>query len=1307
MSATLQGDLFTQYFSEALRIKPENPIKPIFVGVKNFLVEEIFLEDIPKKFELSSFAKNVVTKAVANFTGKPKLPDESTVFRSVIKAEVKPKLFELCRDLTSMCAQGGKTILIFLPGLNEIEDILDVICVVENGISGVKIKMSTLHSSLSQEELQNAFEKADIDTCQIVLATNIAESSITLPEVNYVIDFGLQKELFYDLSRKICCFRLRWCSHAAAQQRAKRTGRVCPGKVIRLYTKQFFDEAMPKFDPPEMEQAPLEKLVLKAKHLIKYTFPGIGLKELLSKFIQPPEVSQVDHALELLSNLGALSKNSEDASVTLLGNIVASLPVDVNFGRLVVFGALFGMTCDAVVMAASLSSQTPFSIISKAVFQTTELFVLKAKEFLKTRLRYDNEEFSEPIMVRNLFIDWLKYKIDSMKKHPGQNYALAKEFCTGKAVIPRRLLNLEVQVLEMLQRTERFIRESSDLYLVRALIQLLGRKQHNEQTYTGRQGDLIEDQSKHENHKINSILRTRRKHDTSKFIRCPVDSDDHPSHLKPLVNGICNDDGLSEDPTFRSHNSVSADNRISVNVSASFSLDRSEDVSQLFCQDPCMLKALLTASFPRNIVAGNSCYLLEEKRYQNSEKRGTTQNYGAKVLMEDNGFNPKKSVELIIKNGVKPEDVVDKLKDMINISKSEVLGNIVLIEFDDILGNMDFFDERVFKDEKGFTHVILDRTIQNLHTVPYSSYILNMLGSGRNRFSITSLHPGGTQDHSDRYIEGPLQPYLIKWISCFVPKQGVPYVNGKQEWRSPGGFLCDTRDTTNGVLAVVPTIVGTTHPTFAWFDGLTVLPTAANGCLTWILLLCFLPEGQIAVYHDIDTGAIYGLRVLNKELMLSFTDNAILHLGDLTPIYAIREEFQKQLRGGEGINIAKSNVKEMLNEIIVEIKDRASESKEGKSKWQKKRKKWFELSNRLVGKEDCSSALSELNEQSEGQRLVPGDLSGGQNPEGSRIKKRTCNVNQGDSITKSTVINTLYISCTTAVENVALDYLSNESSDTYSKGASCSTAVEKNSKVASIKEERTNEDQRGELKKKKRNEKKCHVSISLQETETITAGTTFCNSEETVFPDVAIDGKKTKRGRKRRKKKNGNQVNQSETKEGQEEKDPFLSKLLEIMQYTEEKFTIKQLRKGIGKFSNSLTVNNLLKYNGIIEIQNINDHWFVPLKDQDNQGVINEGNGICLNEEEKDRVMNKKDENEVGRIIDSQDHATVINGQGKDEVNKTGNRYEKTVESLIKDYDENNERVIVSEDAPEKMVELEMCDSMEGDIKCLSSLKVR
>ena len=1148
MSATLQGDLFMQYFSEALKIQPESPIKPIFVGVKNFTVEEIFLEDITSKFSLSSFAKRTVSNTVNKFIGKIKLPDEPAVSRSV-NAEVKPGLFDLCRDLISMCAEGGKTILIFLPGLNEIEDILDVICVLENDILGVKIRVSALHSNLSREEQQDAFQHPSNDTCRIVLATNIAESSITLPEVNYVIDFGLQKELFYDVRKRMTCLRLRWCSHAASQQRAGRTGRVCSGTVIRFYTKSFFDEGMPRFDPPEMEQAPLDKLVLKGKYLIKHTFPDIGLKELLSKVIQPPEVAQVNNALELLASLGALSQNSEDANVTLLGQIVTVLPVDVSFGRLVVFGTLFGMTCDAVVMAVALSSQTPFSMVSKAVFQTTKLFIHKAEESLKTRLKYDNEEFSEPIMVRNLFVDWLKYRIDNNKKRC-QNYALAKAFCADKAVIPKRLLHLEAQVLEMLRRTEKFIGEMAELSLVRGLIRFLEKRQHSKRMDdTTRKLDLVRGRHELDVAKTQVSLRrgdTRTK-DASGKLRSTAALMEIEDHIPQRVSRMdCRSDNnrSSEDACFKSNGYAVTDQVTSIDISDNISFDRSESLDQLFCQDPCVLKALLVASFPTNIAFGNASCHLEERRFLDDKKKGSTQNYAAKVQMEENGFNPKKSVKLKIKNGENAEEVLEELKEIINISKSEVLGDIVLIEFDDVLGNIDFFGERSFKDERGFTHVVLDRPPPNFHEVPYTAHTLNMLGSGRNRFSITSVSPGGTKDHSDQYIEGPLQPYLVKWMSRSAVEQGVPHVFGKQEWRNPGGFLCDTRDTRNGLLAVVPSIVGTTNPMFAWFDGLTVLSTVANGCLTWIFLLCFLPEGQNAALYLTKAGEIYGLRIFNKELTLSTGDQPVLRLDDLTAINAIREEVYKQLWGGEDTRIAKSNVKEMLDRIITEVKSRIPSLEEGKSKEQKKRKEWLELDNRRAG--DDSSCPCVLQLPDKFKRFI--------------------------SVTENTRSN-------------ALD----DSHDL---------------------------------------------------------------SEETK--------KKTKRRKKRKKKATGDQ---SESTEWGKE-DPFLKELFETMGYPGMKFTLKQLQKAMRKYSQSVTVCNLKKYENVIEVENINDCLFVSIKLQENDDIENNEDLTSFSEAVKDQIINMEDGKQHQALAGPQDDKKLIGCQCSEEGPKADHKLRELLDSF-------------------------------------------
>lgn len=96
----------------------------------------------------------------------------------------------------------------------------------------------------------------------MIIATNIAESSITIPDVKYVIDFMLTKELFYDPQTKSESLVLSWVSKASSKQRAGRAGRVQDGVVFRLCTETFYKNAIPEYPKPEMQRCPLEKLIL-------------------------------------------------------------------------------------------------------------------------------------------------------------------------------------------------------------------------------------------------------------------------------------------------------------------------------------------------------------------------------------------------------------------------------------------------------------------------------------------------------------------------------------------------------------------------------------------------------------------------------------------------------------------------------------------------------------------------------------------------------------------------------------------------------------------------------------------------------------------------------------------------------------------------------------------------------------------------------------------------------------------------------------------------------------------------------------
>lgn len=131
----------------------------------------------------------------------------------------------------------------------------------------MKFRIFVLHSLIPKDEQENAvFLPPPEGMCHVILSSNIAESSLTIPNVRYVIDFGLRRQLVYDQRRHMSCLSTCWVSQASVKQRMGRTGRVFAGYNIRLYTRGFY-ENMAEFDAPEMETAPLEKLYVNVKFL--------------------------------------------------------------------------------------------------------------------------------------------------------------------------------------------------------------------------------------------------------------------------------------------------------------------------------------------------------------------------------------------------------------------------------------------------------------------------------------------------------------------------------------------------------------------------------------------------------------------------------------------------------------------------------------------------------------------------------------------------------------------------------------------------------------------------------------------------------------------------------------------------------------------------------------------------------------------------------------------------------------------------------------------------------------------------------
>lgn len=191
-----------------------------------------------------------------------------------------------------------KSVLVFLPGLAEIFQFMDFLKeYYDNDFISKKLELIPLHSSLNEDEQDKAFKHVNKmeGRRKIIIATNIAESSITIPDVKYVIDFMLTKELHYDPVSKSESLQLNWCSKASAKQRMGRAGRVSEGIVFRLCSKRFFDNFMPEYPKPEMQRCPLEKLILQIKLWDRYE-PD----EILGRAIQPPELRDIFNAIKNL-----------------------------------------------------------------------------------------------------------------------------------------------------------------------------------------------------------------------------------------------------------------------------------------------------------------------------------------------------------------------------------------------------------------------------------------------------------------------------------------------------------------------------------------------------------------------------------------------------------------------------------------------------------------------------------------------------------------------------------------------------------------------------------------------------------------------------------------------------------------------------------------------------------------------------------------------------------------------------------------------------------------------------------------------
>ncbi|HEX5296271.1 MAG TPA: ATP-dependent RNA helicase HrpA [Streptosporangiaceae bacterium] len=245
--------------------------------------------------------------------------------------------------IDELSAEGPGDILVFLSGEREIRDTADLLSGRE------RLDVLPLYSRLSAAEQHRVFERRPSSSLarRVVLATNVAETSLTVPGIKYVIDPGTARISRYSRGTKVQRLPIEPISQASANQRKGRCGRTSDGICVRLYSQEDF-ESRPEFTDPEILRTNLASVILQMAAIGLGDIPGFP-------FIDPPDARNIADGLALLAELNAF----KNGRITGLGRRLARLPVDPRIGRMILEADRNGCVREVLIIAAALSIQDP------------------------------------------------------------------------------------------------------------------------------------------------------------------------------------------------------------------------------------------------------------------------------------------------------------------------------------------------------------------------------------------------------------------------------------------------------------------------------------------------------------------------------------------------------------------------------------------------------------------------------------------------------------------------------------------------------------------------------------------------------------------------------------------------------------------------------------------------------------------------------------------------------------------------------------------------------------------------------------
>ncbi|XP_062595523.1 ATP-dependent RNA helicase TDRD9-like [Saccostrea cucullata] len=427
MSATFDCDLFAQYFALPVRDQLE-PAPVVTVDETPHKVSEYYVEDFQGLGQIPPLDPYDATISKEAFALAARLIEEFDKMEVKLQGKFEDRNY----------AQYRGTVLVFLPGMVEIDDMHDYLMPLMRN----NLKIIPLHSTITVEEQTRVFDIPENGQRKVILSTNIAESSITVPDIRYVIDFCLTKNLISDPDTNYTSLQVEWASKANCIQRKGRAGRVTKGRVYRMITRNFYETFIPNYGIPEMQRCPLEKLVLQTK-----VFNMGEPKALLALALEPPNLDDIEKTILLLKEVGALStlatgeSNRHDGQLTFIGHVLADLPVDIKIGKLLIYGHVFGVLEECLIIGAAMSLKSLFSKPYKAHLDS-----------YRHKLDWSRGSQSDSLAILNAFKEY------EARKNMGEfrRGVSEREWCKRHFLQQRRIREIAELVKELEQRLQQF-----------------------------------------------------------------------------------------------------------------------------------------------------------------------------------------------------------------------------------------------------------------------------------------------------------------------------------------------------------------------------------------------------------------------------------------------------------------------------------------------------------------------------------------------------------------------------------------------------------------------------------------------------------------------------------------------------------------------------------------------------------------------------------------------------------------------------------------------------------------------------------